>query len=168
MTLDDVFQGLRDRDAVLTVRDGALRYVGPAPLAPDDPLRAGIAEHRPILLELFTYAPGGRCVFRDGYRLLAEGDKIACPEHRRQFEETPMSWKEERERMLSAHTTTVPTPADVTDLPAEEDIAEEDDPLAGCCTSSRPCAEHFDDVFEAYRNAQEDRYAERGFGRGVA
>ena len=40
-----------------------------------------------MLIEMFTYAPGGRCVFTDCYRLLAPGDKIACPDHRRLLDE---------------------------------------------------------------------------------
>ncbi|HZO28874.1 MAG TPA: hypothetical protein VFH48_23105 [Chloroflexota bacterium] len=101
MTPDDVFQALRDRGAVLTVQDGGLRYLGPAPLAPDDPLRAGIAEHRAMLIEFLTYVPGGRCVFTDCYRLLAVDDKIACAEHRAKIEEAPMPW-EHSERMGAA------------------------------------------------------------------
>lgn len=47
---------------------------------------------------------------------------------------------------------------------------DDDNPLSGCCPKSRPCAAHFDDFFEAYRNGQEDRYLEHGHSQlgGVA
>ena len=60
---------------------GHLRYVGPA-IAPDAPIRLAIAKHRTTLTELFTYAPGRRCVFTGCYRLVAAGSKIVCVEHR--------------------------------------------------------------------------------------
>jgi hypothetical protein len=78
MTLDGVFAALLDRDAVLYVEAGQLKYAGPR-LAPDDPLRAGIAEHRDILIDLFTYAPGGRCVADECYRLRVKHDR--CADH---------------------------------------------------------------------------------------
>jgi hypothetical protein len=81
--LADVFRVLREREAVLYVdwTDGTsgLRYVGVSPLR-DDELRAGIAEHRAILIELFTYAPDGRCVDAGCYRLKIEGQD-ACSDH---------------------------------------------------------------------------------------
>jgi hypothetical protein len=43
-----------------------------------------------------------------------------------------------------------------------------DDPPAGCCTESRPCPDHLDDVFEAYRNGQENDYLEHGRGGEAA
>jgi hypothetical protein len=80
VTLVEVFQTLRDRGAVLYLDDGgALRYAGLSPLQ-DDALRAGIAEHRATLIELFTYAPEGRCVADGCYRLKIEGQNI-CPDH---------------------------------------------------------------------------------------
>jgi hypothetical protein len=88
VTLDGVFQALRDRDAALVVCDGSLRYLGPTTLAADDPLQAGIAEHRALLIELFTYAPGGRCVADECYRLKLDGAD-RCPEHRRQLDTLP-------------------------------------------------------------------------------
>ena len=39
---------------------------------------------------------------------------------------------------------------------------DDNNPLAGCCTDSRPCPEHFGDVFEAYRDTAEDDYLEHG------
>lgn len=87
MTLDEVFQVLRAWDAVLLVGGGALHFICAEPLALDDPLRAGIAEHRSYLVELFTFAPGGRCVFEDCYHLLAVGDRVACVEHRRRLDQ---------------------------------------------------------------------------------
>jgi hypothetical protein len=137
VTLEDVFQILRDRDAALVVADGAIRYVGTAPLAPDDLLRAGIAEHRATLIEMFTFAPEGRCKFGACYRLRAEGDPIACPDHVAKLEETPMSWIDEDDAVPS--------------------LADE---LAGCCTPGRPCFDHFDDVFEAWRDHQTDLHLE--------
>ena len=93
MTVDDVFQRLRNLEAGLYVEDGQLKYAGPV-LDSNDPLRAGIAEHRQLLTELFTYAPGGRCVYEDCYRLLAPNDKVACPDHRRQLDAVPGPWKQ--------------------------------------------------------------------------
>jgi hypothetical protein len=78
VTLDDVFDQLAERNAGLYVDDnGALRYVG-VQLLHDDPLRAGIAEHRPLLVELFTCSPSGRCVTDGCYRLKAE-EADRCP-----------------------------------------------------------------------------------------
>ena len=79
MTVDDVIAALVDRDAGLCAEAGQLKYAGPR-LALDDPLRAGIAEHRVMLLELFTYAPEGRCVVDGCYRLKAD-DAVVCPGH---------------------------------------------------------------------------------------
>jgi hypothetical protein len=90
MTLDDVFALLSSRGVGLSVDDGELHYHGPK-LPPDDPLRVGIAEHRAMLIELFTYAPGGRCVFTDCYHLLGEGDRIACAEHRAELDARELS-----------------------------------------------------------------------------
>lgn len=92
LSLDDVMQLLRDRDAVLVVQDGHLEYLGPD-LADDDPLHAGIEAHRALLTELFTFAPGGRCMSEGCHRLLAAGDKIACEDHRRQLDEERMPWE---------------------------------------------------------------------------
>jgi hypothetical protein len=92
MTLDELITTLRDHNAALYVEDGQLRYVGPR-LAADDPIRRAIAAHRSELVELFTYMPGGRCVFTDCYRLLAEGDKICCPDHRRRLDALPAPWE---------------------------------------------------------------------------
>jgi hypothetical protein len=138
MTLDDVFQRLRDLDAGLYVEGGQLKYAGPK-LAADDPLRAGIAEYRAILIEMLTYTPDGRCVFGGCYRLRAEGDPIACPDHAAKLEERPMPWIDEDNAM--------PT------------LAEE---LAGCCTPGRPCPDHFDDVFEAWRDHQTNLHLDDG------
>jgi hypothetical protein len=80
VTLDDVFQALLDRDSALVVSGGRLRYVGPEPLTDADPLRDGIAQHRAVLIELFTYVPEGRCVEATCYRIRVEGD-IRCPDH---------------------------------------------------------------------------------------
>ncbi len=79
MMLGDVLRTLRERDATLYVDRGRLRYVGVS-LLRDDPLRAGIAEHRAELLELFAY-PKDRCVFCP--TVAAPDDPIACAEHRR-------------------------------------------------------------------------------------
>jgi hypothetical protein len=82
MTLADVLRTLRERDATLYVERGRLRYVGMS-LLHDDPLRAGIAEHRAELLDLFAYEKD-RCVFCPS--VMAPDDKIACVEHRRLIE----------------------------------------------------------------------------------
>ena len=83
MTLDEVFDELAARGAGMVVRDGGLVYLAPEPLAPDDPLRAGIAEHRAMLIELFTFAREGRCSFDGCYRLRAGGSE-RCPDNHRQ------------------------------------------------------------------------------------
>lgn len=93
MALDDVFTALLERDAVLYVEDEQLRYAGPD-LAPNDPLQAGINEHRPMLLELFTYAPGGRCVMAPCLRLVAPDDLTLCPDHRAERDALVMPWEE--------------------------------------------------------------------------
>lgn len=81
MTIHDLITALDYPTAALYVDDsGQLRYVGPK-LAADDPIRLAIAEHRTILTELFTFAPGRRCVFTDCQRLIAQSSKIACPDH---------------------------------------------------------------------------------------
>jgi len=87
MTIEEVFDALRRTDAVLYVEGARLKYAGPR-LTPDDPLRAGIAEHRAVLLELFTYAPGGRCVVDGCYRLRAPNE-ATCPDHHRESDATP-------------------------------------------------------------------------------
>jgi hypothetical protein len=66
-----------------------------------------------------------------------------------------------------------PTPPNVTDVTERHDVTadaeqepmlenEDNSPSAGCCTESRPCPDHFDFVFEAYRDAAEDDYLEHG------
>jgi hypothetical protein len=163
VTIDDLLATLRDSDAGLyldpTLR---LRYVGPK-LAPDDPIRGALAEHREGLRRLFSM-PSQRCVFTCP-NVLADGDKIACPEHRAQMEALPMtSWPEDRARILAARAGRgEPAPAEFEGMPDDDD-----DPLAGRCTEARPCAEHFDLVFEAHRDNQTDAYMERGIGRGAA
>jgi hypothetical protein len=90
MTIDDVFHILSERDSTLYVRSGRLVYVGIS-LLRDDPLRAGIHEHRDELLDLFA-SPKDRCIFAPCRAVLASDDPIACAEHRRQLDATPMSW----------------------------------------------------------------------------
>jgi hypothetical protein len=71
---------------------GVLYYVG-RKLPPSDPLWEAIVEHRDLLIEMMTRAPGGRCVFTDCPRLLAPGDMIACPDHRAEIDATPVPWE---------------------------------------------------------------------------
>lgn len=87
MTIHELITALDYPNSALYVDEtGRLRYVGPKLLA-DDPIRLAIAEHRTMLVELFTFAPGRRCVFTGCYRLIAEGNKVACPDHARQLSE---------------------------------------------------------------------------------
>ena len=51
MTLFDLAAEVWSRGGELRVVDGRIRYRGPE-LAPDDPIRAAIAEHRDALLAL--------------------------------------------------------------------------------------------------------------------
>ena len=81
MTLDEVFDALAERGAGLVVRDGILRFLAAQPLAPDDPLRAGIAEHRQVLIEMFAVAPRGRCVVEGCNRLPVSVNPNLCPDH---------------------------------------------------------------------------------------
>jgi hypothetical protein len=37
------------------------------------------------------------------------------------------------------------------------DDVDTDGPLAGCCSAVTPCPDYFDDVFQMYREAQEER-----------
>ena len=81
MTINELLDALCDRDATLYVDGGgALRYLGPK-LAADDPLRAAIAEHRAMLVELFTYAPGERCAEDGCYRLRVGGAETCVGPH---------------------------------------------------------------------------------------
>jgi hypothetical protein len=79
---------LRDLDVAMYVEDGQLRYDS-SKLSPDDAIHTLIAAHRELLVEFFTFAPGGRCSFEGCYRLLAPGDPIACQDHRREPQEMP-------------------------------------------------------------------------------
>ena len=117
MTLGEVLEGLGNLGAGLVVADGRLRYVGPR-LATDHPIRTAITEHRAQLVDLFTFRPArsaswserlGRQVYepvpeRPGCwretpasaalciwcaAPLADGDKLACPEHRREMDAGP-------------------------------------------------------------------------------
>jgi hypothetical protein len=48
-------------------------------------------------------------------------------------------------------------------------VVDGSNPLVeGCCTELRPCAEHFDDVVQGHRDAQEDAYLEHGEGGTAA
>ena len=80
MRLQTLLATLRDRGAALVVEGGRLRYLGPR-LAAADPLRLAIAEHRGLLLELFTYAPAGRCATEGCYRLCADGSETCAVPH---------------------------------------------------------------------------------------
>jgi hypothetical protein len=80
MTLQTLIAILRERDAAPVVEGGRLRYLGPR-LAADDPLRLATVEHRAILLELFTYAPGERCTADGCYRLRADGTETCAGPH---------------------------------------------------------------------------------------
>jgi site-specific DNA-methyltransferase (adenine-specific) len=83
--LDRPFIRLHELGAQIRVKDGQPHYVG-RKLAADDPIHAMLAENRELLVELFTYAPDGRCASPGCYRLRAPGDPIACPDHRREPE----------------------------------------------------------------------------------
>jgi hypothetical protein len=79
MTIAELLDALRNRDAVLYLDgDGTLKYHGPR-LGPDDPIRLAIARWRPELIEIFTYAPGGRCTADGCYSLKRVGDR--CADH---------------------------------------------------------------------------------------
>jgi hypothetical protein len=134
MTLDVVLRALRDLGAVLYLEGGQLKYSGPR-LAPDDPLRAGIAEYRAILIELFTYAPGGRCVADDCHRLKAEGADH-CLNHLEGIRVSEF-----------------------------DDEAESCRNENGICQDSKHEHFDFDDYFDDYRAEQADRYLEHGGAR---
>ena len=80
MTLDALLADLRERDAALVVDGDRLHYLGPR-LAADDPIRSAIAEYRAMLVQLFTYAPGRRCVSAGCYRLRVGGTKTCAGAH---------------------------------------------------------------------------------------
>ncbi len=56
MTLDELVRAILDRDGDVVLRDGRIRYYGPT-LAPDDPIRAGVREHRGALIAMLTPVP---------------------------------------------------------------------------------------------------------------
>jgi hypothetical protein len=118
MTGDELLQTLRDRDAVLYVEDGRLKYKGPR-RAPDDPIRAAIDVHRAELITLFSVSQPASLLPGWSDKLqretlepvpdqpgqwrepeasaalccwcpspLAEGDPIACTTHREQLSVT--------------------------------------------------------------------------------
>jgi hypothetical protein len=72
MTLEALIAALRERGAGLVVDGDRLRYLGPR-LAADHPIRSAIAEQQLMLVELFAYTPGGRCIEDGCYRLRADG-----------------------------------------------------------------------------------------------
>ena len=82
-----------------------------------------------------------------------------------EHEESPMGLIEGLERLRAMQRETEPlnerTAAAY--VPNSEYDDEHDDPLAGCCTDSWPCPDHFDLVFESYRDRQTDRHLEHGF-----
>ena len=120
MTVDELLQVLRERDAVLYVDAGRLKYKGPR-RAPDDPIRAAIDAHRAELIALSSVSrpairPAGRSDKLGRETLepvpdqpnrwrepeassalcvfcpapLAEGDPIACAAHRERLSVTPI------------------------------------------------------------------------------
>jgi hypothetical protein len=59
MTLDELAAEVWSRGGELRAVDGRIRYRGPN-LAPDDPIRAGVREHRDALLALAAEHERGR------------------------------------------------------------------------------------------------------------
>ncbi len=109
MTLDELAAAVFERGGRLVLRDGRIRYYGPM-LAADDPIRAGVREHRDGLIRRLTqsvrphFEPGppyfeqvgpniwretpwaaARCVYGDAE--LAPGDRLHCPAHAARFTE---------------------------------------------------------------------------------
>ena len=107
MTLDELVRAILDRGGDVVLRDGRIRYYGPT-LAPDDPIRAGVREHRGALIAMLSpvppaqpvavFVPGppyfeqigpntwiettwarARCVYGDAG--LAPGDPLRCRMH---------------------------------------------------------------------------------------
>lgn len=86
MVSAELMDALVSSGAVLYLDDaGTLRYQGPK-LATDDPIRQAIAANRAELVELFTYAPGRRCVFTGCFSLIHPGSKIVCADHQRDLD----------------------------------------------------------------------------------
>lgn len=79
--MSELLAALRGLDATLYVDgDGILRYAGPK-LPTTDPIRVSMSEHSAMLIELFTYAPGGRCVAAGCHRLRTQGSDTCLGPH---------------------------------------------------------------------------------------
>jgi hypothetical protein len=125
VTLRELLEALASRGSTLAVDGGTLRHRGPR-LAEDDPARRALAIFHDEVQHLV--ATDRLCCFCP--RLLAEGDRIACPDHRAKLEETPMPWDD------------------------DEPCRNEN----GVCQESTHEHFDFDELFDDHRAEQEDRH----------
>ncbi len=107
MTADELMAAVLERGGHLALRAGRIRYYGP-PLVADDPIRAGVREHRDELVHLLAPAPhfesgppyfepvpdqpnawretawsAARCIYGDAE--LAPGDWLRCRAHAAEY-----------------------------------------------------------------------------------
>jgi hypothetical protein len=96
VTIRELLGVLGARGSTLAADGDRLRHVGPR-FAEDDPARRALATFHDEILYLVT--TGRLCCFCP--RLLAEGDKVACAEHRAMIQQAPMPW-DHRAKMEAA------------------------------------------------------------------
>jgi len=79
MTTDALRNTLCGLNAQMYVDDTVLHYVGPR-LDDDDLILIAIKHHHDLLVEMFTFAPGRRCVVETCSRLRDAGSTV-CIDH---------------------------------------------------------------------------------------
>lgn len=176
MTVDEILAILRERDAVLYVEDGRLRYRGPR-RAPDDTIRAGIDEHRAELITMFSVAPtkgpapapfGARVNpgmlitlgQHHGYPRLPLRPGISIAEGYAAWRTFTFTVSVDMLVLAAQSSRTIWSDDPMTSDLYHVEPDNGDDLLAGCCSESRPCPDDFDLIFESHRDRQEERYLE--------
>ena len=133
MTLGELLDALAARGSRVAADGGRLRHVGPR-FAEGNPVRRALAIFHD---EVARLAVSSRlCCFCP--RLAAEGDLIACAEHRAEIEETPKRW-DQRNVIANGE-------------------AEACRNINGVCPDQQPEHFDFDAYFDHYRAEQKDRH----------
>jgi len=143
VTIRELLDALAARGSTLAADGGRLRHRGPR-WAEGDPARRALATFHDEIVHLVT--TGRLCCFCP--RRVAEGDKIACADHRAKIEETPMPWDQ-------ANTIAI----------GESDPCRD---VNGVCQDSRNERFDVDDYFDDRRAEQEGRHLRRGAPTGAA